>query len=594
MKMNRRELLAFWFRATWSGSGGALAIIISLSLVNAVLVTAFPWLWQYVIDEVRGTGDPATTRELALWMAAVGVSTFLLYLVLQGTRSIMNSKIQWRARRRVFDHLTRLDAGFYRRWRAGDLVTRLSDDAGEKISWFLCSGVFRTVEAACIIVACLAAMVIIDPVLTAWVILPLPLLIIGQAFFQGVLGRRYLQVQNAISAINDELTATFGGIRIVQACGLQEAAGRRFMDEAERQRGAEVRTSFAQQAVLMMYGYGWQAAIVALLLAGGMHVIDGSITLGQYVAFEGFVMTLVWPMFDVGMFVSKYKQTFVALTRLQELMDEPPMATSSGAEVPRDGSVALRSTTVVADDGVQLLARIDLQLKPGELVAVVGEVGAGKSTLMQVLAGARAPSEGTVEIGGHPLDALDRSARREAIGYVPQDPVLLSAPLRENILLGREVADGVMEKALDVSRLAQDLPAFPDGLETPVGERGVTLSGGQQQRVALARALVGRPRVLLLDDATAALDADTEAALWERLESVLPDVGAVVVTHRISTIQRADRVLVMQDGAVVQAGTHAELAEVEGAYRSIYGHYAAEQRLAESGAFGPVAPAPSG
>jgi len=580
--MSRPRLLWHWLRAVWAGSGLELWVICVLSVVNGALVMAFPWLWQYVVDSVRAgaSADAPSLRELAGWMAAVGVAQFLLYNVLQGTRSVMNSRIQWRARRRVFEHLSKVDASFYRRWRAGDLVTRLSDDGGQKISWFLCSGVFRTLEAVLVVIACLTAMAVLDPVLTLWVVLPLPLLTAGQALAQGALGRRYGEVQRSISAINDELQATFSGIRIVQAAGLGGAARARFVRQAARQRDAEVRTSVVQQAVFMMYGYGWQVAVVALLLAGGLHVMEGQITLGQFVAFEGFVMALVWPMFDIGMFLSKYKQTFVALTRLQELMDEPAMPDPAGGARPAEGSIELVGGRVEAEDGAVLLDGVDLRAGPGELVALVGEVGAGKSILMQVLAGSRVPTDGALSVGGTATDDLDRSARRETVAHVPQDAILLSATIRENILLGREVDEEALAHALEVSRLAQDLPAFPDGLATAVGERGVTLSGGQQQRIALARALVGRPRVLLLDDATAALDADTEAAFWGRFDATLTDVAAVVVTHRPATIQRADRVLVLEGGRVVQEGRHADLAAADGPYRRIYGRYRAAEAVA--------------
>ncbi len=576
--MTPRRLVTSWFKVVWRGSGFGLTFIVAMSVVVAFLAAAFPWLWQFLVEEVEAGARPVELRELALLMALVGVTNFVCYTLIQGARSIMNGKIERRARRRVYAHLSRLELDFYRRWRTGDLVTRLSDDAGEKIAWFLCSGVFRAFEAALIIVACLIGMIIVDPALTVWVVLPLPLLILGQAAAQGALGRRFKRVQEAISSINDELATTFAGIRIVQACELQQQAKNRFSARAEEQKSAEVSTAIVQQTVYMQYGYGWQAAVVALLIAGGVHVIDGTITLGQFVTFEGFVMTLVWPMFDFGTFLSRYKQTFVALTRLQELVDEPVRPNMDGGEKPTVPSIVLENASVAVEDAT-LLSELSLKLGPGELIAVVGGVGSGKTTLVEVLAGARPISTGAMTVGGWRPEELDQPALRSFIGYVPQDPVLLSTTIKENILLGRALDEHALEEALSISRLEQDLPAFPNNLETAVGERGVTLSGGQQQRVALARALVGKPAILLLDDATAALDADTEAAFWQALESVLSDVAAVVVTHRTATIQRADRIIVLEDGAIVQEGRHADLIDLPGAYRELYGTYEAEAKV---------------
>jgi len=574
--MNERTLVWTWFRRVWRDSPLVLSMIVALSVVSAALLAAFPWLWQYLIDEVREDAAPVRLDELAMWTAAVGLVHPVMYFVLQGARSVMNIVIQWRARRVVFNHLSRLDDSFYRRWKAGDLVTRLYDDAGEKLAWFLCSGVFRTFEASLIVCACIGAMVTIDPWLTALVVFPLPVLIVGQAFSQQALGRRYRAVQESISAINDALTTTFSGIRIVQACGLEQAARSRFVARADAQRDAEIRTSRIQIAVFLLYGYGWQLGLVALLLAGGTAVLNGQITLGQYISFEGFVSLLVFPMFDVGMFVSKYQQTHVALARLETLMEIPHI--HDGTAVPQ-APIAVQSQAVEvrAEDGTPLLSDIDIGVKPGELVAVVGEVGSGKTILMELLAGSRAPHRGQIRLGGAEIGDLSATART-TIGYVPQDPVLLSTTLRENILLGRVVEDATLQHALDVSQLSKDLPSLPDGLDTAVGERGVTLSGGQQQRVALARALVGRPQLLLLDDATAALDADTENAFWRDLDRVLTEIAAVVVTHRIGTIQRADHVLVLERGRAVQQGQHEALMQSEGTYRRIYGRMEMRER----------------
>jgi ATP-binding cassette subfamily B multidrug efflux pump len=561
-----------WFVAAWRDRAGWLIALILLSCANAVVVTTFPWLWKGLVDAMEGTSPDATSiGRIGAWLLVVGVGQSALYVVLQGSRTLLNSRIQRATRTRVFDRLTRQDDAFYARWRTGDLVTRLTDDAGEKTAWFLCSGVFRALEAALIVVTCLGAMTWQDAGLTAWVVLPLPVLLVAQALLQGVLARRYAAVQASISSVNDELASTFGAIRVVQAAGLAPAARRRFVAAAEHQRGAEIAVARVNQAIFLMYGHGWQLAVGLLLLVGGPRVVSGEISLGQFVAFEGLVMAMVWPMFDVGMFVSRFMQAGVALGRLESVLAEAlPPAGGRRVDFASDG-LELAGVSLRGVDGTLILDVIDLVLSAGELVAVVGEVGSGKSSLLRVLAGASPPTMGSVALGGVPIVEADPTAVRRRIAFVPQDPVLLSLSLGDNIGLGRPSVAGELDRAVRIARLAQDLPQLPDGLDTIVGERGVTLSGGQQQRAALARALVGRPHVLLLDDATAALDADTEAAFWAELEGVLPDVTAVVVTHRPATIARADRVVVLDAGRVAQVGRHADLIEQDGPYRRIYG-----------------------
>ncbi len=564
-----------WFGLLWRQDRGWMLWLLAGSAVSAALSGAFPWLWQYLVDALEAGAEPARINALGLWILAVGAGQAIFYMSVQYIRSIINARIQVRARARVFDHISRQPEGFFDRWRPGDLVTRLTDDAGEKTAWFMCSGVFRAAEAGFIVIACLAAMLALDPVMTAWVALPLPGLILVQILLQGRLAERYQVVQGAISALNDQLTTTFSGIRIVRASQLEPAASAGFAEASGALKGAQIHKTDVEQGIYLMYGHGWQVAVVALLLAGGARVISGEASLGAFVSFEGYVMTLVWPMFDFGMFVSRYLQSSVALRRLEEVIAEPAEVAREGGEVPSHSGLSLEGLVARAADGERLLGPLSAQIAPGEMVAVVGEVGAGKSTLLRWMTGGRPPAAGRVELGGVAPEEADVAALRAAVAYVPQDPVVISGTVRDNILLGREVPEDALARAVEIARLAQDLPQLPKGLDTTVGERGVTLSGGQQQRVALARALVGEPRVLLLDDATAALDADTEAAFWRELDAVLPDVTAVVVTHRLSTLERADRVLVLERGDLVQQGPHATLIGADGPYRRIYGRYRA-------------------
>jgi ATP-binding cassette subfamily B protein len=319
-----------------------------------------------------------------------------------------------------------------------------------------------------------------------------------------------------------------------------------------------------------MYGYGWQFAMVALIIAGGWKAISGDITVGQLISLEGLTMTLVWPMFDFGMFVSKFKQVGTALFRLDALIYSESVTPNLSGYIPDCASVSLRDLSVVSDDGTRTVSNVSLDIESGSMVAIVGSVGAGKSQLLRAILGELPVAMGSLYFGGIASHELNSRWVLENVAFVPQDPVLLSTTIRKNILLGRDVTAAELQMAISVSRLEADMPLLIDGIDTMVGERGVTLSGGQQQRVAIARALVGRPAILLLDDPTSALDAETESVFWSSLEKYEPKPTIVVVTHRISTIERSESVVVLEKGEVVQRGSFLELKLEGGVFERVY------------------------
>lgn len=554
-------LVRRWFVAAWRDRPGMLVYLCGMSLLNAFLVTSFPWLWQYVVDAVRGGTDAPTLTKLGVALFVAGAAQSGCYALLQGARTLANAVIQRNTRTITFDHLVHLPDASLQKWAAGDLLTRLTDDAGDKTAWFLCSGVFRALEAVLIVLVSFGAMCLVDPWLAVESSAPLPVLVVSQAVLNSLLARRFAQVQVGISAMNEELDASFGGIRPIRAAALEPAARRRFRAASEEVRRAEFGAALVNQAVMLMYGYGWTLAVAVLIALGAPRVIAGELTVGQLVALEGLLMSMVWPMFDVGMFVSKGSLADVGLARLEALFAEARDLPVKDPVVPAITALELRGATVG-----ERLVDVDLSVAPGELVAVTGEVGSGKSTLAAVLAGSL-PYAGTLAIGGVDVARIDRDVLAARFAWVPQDPILLSASVRDNITLGRDVTAEGLAEVVATAQLTKDLPQLAKGLDTEIGERGVTLSGGQQQRVALARALVGRPGVLLLDDATAALDADTEAAFWQAVEPALLTAAVIVITHRPATLERADRIVVLEGGRVAQVGRHAELVSVPGPYQ---------------------------
>jgi ABC-type multidrug transport system fused ATPase/permease subunit len=366
-----------------------------------------------------------------------------------------------------------------------------------------------------------------------------------------------------MGAASNEVAATFSAIRVVQSARLGPAVAARFDAGVAEQAEAELRLARVAQGVQLLYGQAWPLALVALAGAGGLAIVRGELTIGTYLACEGWLAALVWPMFDVGIFAARLPQTAVALARLDALLDAP--RAPAGDQTPADAALEARGLAVSVG-GVTRLSGVDLTLAPGARVAVTGAVGAGKSLLLEALSGARPLAAGAVTLGGAPLAAVDPALRADWIAVIGQDPALLSISLGENVRLGRPV------DAAAALRLAQ-LPAdrLPAGLDTPVGERGLALSGGQQQRVALARALAGAPRVLLADDATSALDGPTAAALWAAVRAARPDLSLLVVTQQREQLEAADEVLYLVDGRVADRGTQRALVARCAAYAASYG-----------------------
>lgn len=550
-----------WFPRVWRDGPGWLVFLLVTSPIVAFLQAGFPWLWQYAVDALGADGR--SLPQVAGWTAGVGVAHAALYVALQWARSVRNGVISATLRGDLVQAVVLAEPAARAGWRTGDLVARIHDDAGEKLSWFLCSGIFRAYEAAWIAVACLLAMAWTEPSLMIWVVAPLPVVAWMQVATQETLSRRQKEVQRAISETAEVVESTFTTLRVVQAAGLVPFVHRRFLAHGEAQRDAEIRASVVSGGMALVFQYGWQFALVALLWFGGRRVIDGELTLGGYVTFEGLLSTLVWPMFDLGNLLSRAAPTAVSLRRLDDVLALP--AATEGTAREGGGVLEVDGLAVAAPDGRPLVSGISLRVGPGERVALAGELGAGKTVVLEALAGSR-PSTGRVSVGGVSARALAGGR----VVLVPQDPVALRGTLRENVLLGRSVAEGALEAAVATSQLARDLGQLPRGLDTEVGERGVTLSGGQRQRLAIARALVGEPAVLLLDDATSALDATVEAALWDALEA-RDAVAVVLVTHRVRALAAAREVLFLAEGRVADRGTHAELLERCPAYRRSYG-----------------------
>ena len=551
-----------------------------LGLVCVVLANAFhtatPYLLKLAID---GLEDPEVTRGHITLLAALIVGAALIGGVFRyGMRELLNGisrRVETDLRDDFFQHLLRLDQSFYGATRTGDLMSRATNDtlavraaAGPAIMY--------TVNTLVGFAFALTLMVLISPRLTAIILGPmllLPPVVLG---FGRVIHKRFERIQEQFSALSTFAQENLTGVRIVRAYTREEEQARRFDEHNERYRADNMRltiTAGAFHPVLSLLS-GFGMALVTWL--GALEVIAGRMSVGDFVAFGFYVMLLVWPMIALGWVVNLYQRGAASMGRINAIMRAEPAVQPPDTPAPlegvrgrvelRDVSFAYPGTSRRVLDGVSFVA------EPGETVAIVGPTGAGKSTLVELIARMYDPIEGEVLLDGIPLTRIDPAELRSRIGMVPQDAFLFSDTIAHNIALG--MPEGLAEdevrkrvrSAAEVAQLHEQIVEFPHDYDTLLGERGINLSGGQKQRATLARALARRPLVLVLDDALSAVDTHTEAAILSDLRSAMRRCTAFIISHRVSAVMGADKILVLEDGRIVQQGTHAELIGREGTY----------------------------
>ena len=578
-----------------------LGVLLIFTPVQGVFHVAIPRMYGYAVDYLNsgqvpedwlaklvvslGEGfDLSIMISFGLAFIALGLISVMLYSFVQTHRAWMNCRLEMEFRQDSFANATTKGPDFFNKFRTGDLVTRMTDDVAEKLSWFACSGIFRLYEALLNISFILIMMITIDPMLTLWTAGPLPILILIFFFFSTALDKRYDHLQTRISNFNDVMEACFSGIRVVMAYVREKAQRDKFHEAAADRRRAEITTVKVIGVVESLWFYIWQFALVIVLVAGGYMVINRGLSYGNLAVFIYYVVWLVFPMFDIGQFLVKSRQSAVSINRLLELENLPQMVSDRGT-VPANGNVKGRLKFEHVNFGFpdserKIVDDISLEVQAGETVALVGRVGSGKSWLVNMLPRLVDPTGGTISLDGHDLRKFDLEDLRKNIGYVPQEPALFSDSVRNNIVFGREeISDAVLDWAVEVSQLTDEVATFPDGIETSIGTRGMSISGGQKQRLGLARALVGKPKILILDDCTSALDSRTESALWDRLHEVMPEMTSILITHRPDQLQKADRIFVLDEGRLVESGHHDELIANDTLYASIYRRYQLEEQV---------------
>jgi ATP-binding cassette subfamily B multidrug efflux pump len=567
----------------------AFVIGFACVIVTAAVGLTGPWVLKYAIDDLGQGVDSAKIAFYAwiiLGLAAVGgFFRFVMRRIIIGA----SRDIEYDLRNDFFAHLQRLDLAYFQSHRTGDLMSRATNDLSA-VRMMIGPAVMYSATTGLFFIVGIILMVSINPRLTLFALVPLPFVSISVAYFGAVIHRRFERIQEQLSEISAITQETLSGVRVVRAYRQEPFEIERFRLANEEY----VRRNRGLIRVLGMYqpSMGFLMGIGALLVLwlGSREVVAGRMTVGELVAFNSYLMMLSWPMIAFGWVTNLLQRGMASWKRMLEVMDTPPAVTDADVtgeitdQAQIRGRIELRHLTFRYGDAV-VLDDISAVLPAGTTTAIVGATGSGKSTVLHLLARLHDPPAGTVFIDGVDVRHIPLAVLRGAIGVVPQEPFLFGASIAENVAFGargeRDTREA-MEAAAAVARLDKDVPSFPKGYDTVIGERGITLSGGQKQRVAIARALMIDPKVLVLDDAMSAVDTYTEEEILSRLSAVMRQRTSIIVSHRISTVRAADQILVLADGRIVERGTHDQLVAAGGAYAELHRKQLLEEELAAS------------
>ena len=560
-----------------------MALGISSLLAKDLLAAALPVVIKFGIDSLTKGFRVRVVLELAGLLIALslvkGVFQYWMRVILIG----ISRDIEFDLRNDLFYHLVELSQDFYSRFRTGDIMARSTNDLNA-VRMMLGPGIMYCTETMVMLVLSVAIMLQADWRLTLIALCPAPFISLAVIFFGRRIHTRFEHIQKMFSDISSRVQENLSGVRVVRAYAQEQAEVRQF--ETLNREYIRENIGLARIQGLFMPLLQALAGITFLLvlLFGGRQLLQGKLSLGSFVMFNTYMGLLIWPMIAFGWVVNLMQRGTASLSRINEILHQTPTIARPNAAIALDParfSPTLRFHHVTVRYGErQALSGIDLTIDEGQTIAIVGHTGSGKTTLVNLIPRLFDPHHGSVEFGGANVKEFDPEALRRQVGFVPQETFLFSATLGENIAWGAPHAGAdKIRWAAEVAGLASDIESFPNGLDTIIGERGLTLSGGQKQRTAIARAILREPRILILDDALSSVDTVTEEQILNALASVMRHRTTILISHRVSTVQNADRIVVLSHGKIVESGTHAGLLQQNGYYSELYEKQLLEEEL---------------
>ena len=547
---------------------GIVALIVADCMTLVV-----PWLIKEFVDVLP---QKPASDQLLKYVFFLFLISLVLVVGRYGWRKYMfglSRKIEFDILNDLFSHLLSLDRLWYQKQKTGDLMSRATNDL-RAVREFFGLGILILIDAVFVIVMAVTMMVLINTELTLKVFIPLPVVSILFFSFVKEIGKRHEAVQKHLSRITEHVQENLSGIRVLHAFVQEENEKDKFkkLNQEYIQKNLRVTQMFGIFTPTMVFAVG-VAAMISLWM-GGRAVIADEITLGSFVAFNGYLMLLSWPMMGIGYVFNLTQKGLVGMARVNEIFLARSSIRDMGEGYIPASSGDLKISGIrfqYSSENREALKEIDLTISCGQTLGIVGVIGSGKTTLARLLLRFYDPASGDIWIDGKSIQEMPLKGLRDYIGYVSQEPFLFSTSIRSNIALGRENAsDSEIEKIVEIAGMTSDLESFPEHLETMIGEKGVTLSGGQKQRIALARALFKNPPLLILDDSFSNLDSEMEEELLRNLKTHFKDTTKIIISHRLSTILNAENIIVMEDGSISEQGNHSQLVKSGGIYAGLF------------------------
>lgn len=536
---------------------------------------------SYLTPHFRDTPFEALTSEtfIGVWVffgglivvAAIFKGIFMF--LMRQTIVVMSRLIEYDLKNEIYHHYQSLSLSFFKRNNTGDLMARITEDVS-KVRMYLGPAVLYAINLAVLFALVIYNMIQVSPVLTAYVLAPLPILSFTIYHVSRMINIRSEKVQRQLSALSTFVQESFSGIRVLKAYAKEEKWEDAFSQETEKYKETSLElvriNALFFPTMLILIGL----STILTVYIGGKQAMAGDITTGNIAEFIIYINMLTWPVAAIGWITSIIQRAAASQTRINEFLStEPEIINLNQTPSKISGDIQFENVEFVyPDSGIKALKNLSFQVKAGESMAILGRTGSGKSTIASLITRTYDATSGKILIDGRPIRDINLNSLRSNIGYVPQDVFLFSESIKNNIAFGvdRDTTDDAIFTAARQADIYHNIIDFPSGFDTHIGERGITLSGGQKQRISIARAIIRDPEILIFDDCLSAVDTETEEKILSQLKDLMKGKTTVIISHRVSSVKHADKIIVLDKGTIVEHGNHEELLKLEGNYYSLY------------------------